>query len=60
MNLNFSKNTLLAGLCAMVLSGYSSSLYAGNSNSPEPTAEKKKKKKVRRTVSPPTSMVTSR
>ena len=44
MNLIFSKNTLLAGLCTVVLSGYSSSLYAGNSNSPEPTAVQQTKK----------------
>ena len=44
MNLFFSKNTLLAGLCTVVLSGYSSSLYAGNSTSPEPTAVQQTKK----------------
>ena len=44
MNLIFSKSTLLAGLCTVVLSGYSSSLYAGNSTSPEPTAVQQTKK----------------
>ena len=44
MNLFFSKNTLLAGLCTIALSGYSSSLYAGNSTSPEPTAVQQTKK----------------
>ena len=44
MNLNFSKSTLLAGLCTVVLSGYSSLLYAGNSTSPEPTAVQQTKK----------------
>lgn len=44
MNLIFSKNTLLVGLCTVVLSGYSSSLYAGNSNSPEPTAVQQTKR----------------
>ena len=44
MNLFFSKNALLAGLCTVVLSGYSSSLYAGNSISPEPTAVQQTKK----------------
>ena len=44
MNLFFSKNALLAGLCTVVLSGYSSSLYAGNSTSPEPTAVQQTKK----------------
>ena len=44
MNLFFSKNALLAGLCIVALSGYSSSLYAGNSNSPEPTAVQQTKK----------------
>ena len=44
MNLIFSKNTLLAGLCTIALSGYSSSLYAGNSTSPEPTAIQQTKK----------------
>ena len=44
MNLFFSKNTLLAGLCIVALSGYSSSLYAGNSTLPEPTAVQQTKK----------------
>ena len=44
MNLFFSKNALLAGLCIVALSGYSSSLYAGNSSSPEPTAVQQTKK----------------
>ena len=43
MNLFFSKNTLLTGLC-IVLSGYSSLLYAGNSSSPEPTVVQQTKK----------------
>ena len=44
MNLFFSKNTLLVGLSTVVLSGYSSLLYAGNSSSPEPTVVQQTKK----------------
>ena len=44
MNLFFSKNTLLVGLCTIVLSGHSSLLYAGNSSSPEPAAVQQTKK----------------
>ena len=43
MNLIISKSTLLAGLCTIVLSGYSSQLYAGEGTSPLPTVQQAKK-----------------
>ena len=43
MNLNCSKNSLLAGLCAIFLLGFSSQLYAVEGNSPLPAVQQAKK-----------------
>ena len=50
MNLNCSKNSLLAGLCAITLLGYSPKMYAGGGNSPSPS-EVQQAKKITGTVS---------
>ena len=44
MNLNFSKTTLMTGLCAIALSGYSSQLYASGGETPLPDAVQQAKK----------------
>ena len=51
MNLNCSKNTLLAGLCSIVLLGYSPVTYAAEGRSPLPTEVQQAKKKITGTVS---------
>ena len=43
MNLNCSKNSLLAGLCAITLLGYSPVMYAGGGESPLPAVQQAKK-----------------
>jgi len=43
MNLNCSKNSLLAGLCAITLLGYSPVMYAGGGKSPLPAVQQAKK-----------------
>ena len=43
MNLNCSKNSLLAGLCTIVLLGYSPVMYAAGGSSPLPAVQQAKK-----------------
>ena len=43
MNLNCSKNSLLAGLCALILLGYSPIVYAAGGSSPLPAVQQTKK-----------------
>ena len=50
MNLNCSKNSLLAALCTMTLLGYSPAMYAAKGNAPLPT-EVQQAKKITGTVS---------
>ena len=50
MNLNCSKNSLLAALCTMTLLGYSPAMYAAKGNAPLPT-ELQQAKKITGTVS---------
>ena len=51
MDLNCSKNSLLAGLCAIFLLGYSPVTYAAEGSSPLPNEVQQAKKVIKGTVS---------